>query len=75
MTMAYIRDAYRVPAKRGGRVEYSGDRTGLRFGTIIRADGPKLRIKLDGDDWAGAYHPTWELRYLDAPSRPKTEEA
>lgn len=66
MTMAYIRDAYRVPAKRGGRVEYTGDRNGPRFGTIIGTYGAKLKIRLDGETWAGSYHPTWKLRYLDA---------
>lgn len=69
MSMEWVRKNYRVPAKRGGRVEYAGDNgSGPRMGTIIRADGPRLRIRLDGDDWAGAYHPTWALRYLDAPS-------
>lgn len=67
MTMQYIRNAYSVPAKRGGRVEYSGDKTRLRLGTITGTSAAKLRIRLDGDNFAGCYHPTWKLRYLDAP--------
>ncbi len=65
MTMAYIRDAYRVPAKRGGRVEYTGDRSGPRLGTIIGTCSARLKIRLDGETGAGCYHPTWKLRYLD----------
>lgn len=66
MTMAYIRNAYRVPAKRGGRVEYTGDKSGSRLGTIIGTYSAKLKIRLDGEAHAGSYHPTWKLRYLDA---------
>ncbi|MDW5314980.1 hypothetical protein [Rhizobium sp. PL01] len=67
MSMDYVRSTYGVPAKRGGRVEYSGDKTGLRLGTIIGTYSARLKIRLDGDQDAGCYHPTWELRYLDAP--------
>lgn len=66
MSMEWVRKNYGVPAKRGGRVEYTGDKSGPRFGTITASVGPRLRIKLDGDDVALIYHPTWELRYLDA---------
>lgn len=68
MTMAYIRDAYRVPAKRGGRVEYTGDRCGSRLGTITGTYAARLKIRLDGDTRAGNYHPTWKLRYIDVAS-------
>ncbi len=66
MSMEYIRDTYRVPAKRGGRVEYSGDRGGPRLGTITGTQSAHLLIKLDGEPEPSPYHPTWELRYLDA---------
>ncbi|MCR6502535.1 hypothetical protein MUO32_26260 [Shinella sp. CPCC 101442] len=66
MTMAYIRNAYRVPAKRGGRVEYTGNKSGSRLGTIIGTYSAKLKIRLDGEKHGGSYHPTWKLRYLDA---------
>ena len=63
MSMDYIRTTYGVPAKRGGRIEhtYNG-----RFGTITGSRGARLRIKLDGDNHSGSYHPTWELRYIAA---------
>ncbi|WP_018900442.1 hypothetical protein [Rhizobium sp. 2MFCol3.1] len=74
MSMEWVRKNYRVPAKRGGRVEYAGDNgSGPRFGTIIRADSGRLRIRLDGDNWAGIYHPTWALRYLDASPPPPVQ--
>lgn len=64
MSMDYIRKTYNVPAKRGGRVEYTHPKP-ARMGTIIGADGARLRIRLDGEKFVGRYHPTWELRYLD----------
>ncbi|KAF1006023.1 MAG: hypothetical protein GAK28_02931 [Luteibacter sp.] len=64
MSMDYIRKTYGVPAKRGGRVEYTG--CGKKVtGTIRSARGGYLRIQLDGQNHAGSYHPVWELRYLD----------
>ena len=65
MSMDYIRNSYGVPAKRGGRIEYKHPNP-PRMGTIVGTRGARLRIRLDGDKHAGSYHPTWELRYLDA---------
>ena len=62
MTMAAIRKTRGVPAKRGMRIFHSHNG---RFGTIKSADGGYLKIQLDGDKWAGNYHPTWKLDYLD----------
>lgn len=64
--MTWIRNTYGVPAKRGGRVEYTGGGNS-QFGTIRSVDGPHLMILLDGSKHAMPFHPTWELRYLDAP--------
>lgn len=64
MSMSYIRNGYRVPAKRGGRVEYTGEKP-ARFGTIVSATNGRLNIRLDGEKHASQFHPTWELRYLD----------
>lgn len=63
MTMAWTRKTYNVPAKRGGRVIYTGNGK-IEYGTIVSASGSYLNIRLDG--WAGSspFHPTWELRYL-----------
>ena len=74
MSMEWVRKNYGVPAKRGGRVEYNGSRSGPRLGTIIASVGPHLRIRLDGDKDALIYHPTWELRYLDAYPAPVSRE-
>ncbi|WP_322737131.1 hypothetical protein [Delftia tsuruhatensis] len=61
--MAWIRKTYSVPAKRGGRVEYTG--CGKReLGTITSARHGQLNIRLDSERHAGPFHPTWELRYL-----------
>lgn len=63
MSLQYIRDTYRVPAKRGGRVEFQG-----RPGTITSTDGARLRVRLDGDRRNVILHPTWEVTYADAAS-------
>lgn len=63
MSMEYIRKTYDVPAKRGGRVEYTG-RGRSDFGTIRSARGGYLRIQIDGFKHALSFHPTWKLRYL-----------
>lgn len=61
--MAFVRKYYRVPAKRGVRVLYTGDGRG-EYGTILSARGGRLRIRLDGMKHAHPFHPTWELQYL-----------
>lgn len=61
--MNRIRIMYGVPAKRGGRVIYTGGDE-PREGTIKSARGCYLKILLDGDKWPGTFHPTWELQYL-----------
>ena len=57
--MEYIRKTYNVPARRGGRVLYGG-----RPGVITSADGPYLRIRLDGGNRTGRYHPSYQLVYI-----------
>jgi len=68
MSMREIRKTYGVPAKRGGRIEFSSvsDRF-LRRGTITSARGAHLRVRWDGDKrtWPAPLHPTWRVRYLD----------
>ena len=60
--MEYIRNHYGVPAKRGGRVVYTGGRDPIH-GTIVGTSGPHLKIRTD-DGKTGCYHPTWEIEYL-----------
>ncbi|MFC4373348.1 hypothetical protein ACFO5K_04465 [Nocardia halotolerans] len=62
MSMKYVRDYYAVPAKRGGRVRYTGDGA-PRLGTITSADH-RIRVRLDGEKRPRIFHPTWELEYL-----------
>lgn len=65
--MAWIRKTYGVPAKRGARVAYLGNGTTAK-GTIRSASHGRLNIQLDGDRFTIPFHPTWQLRYLDADS-------
>ncbi len=64
MTMQYIRDYYSVPAKRGGKVIYTGS-IEPKTGIITSAKGAKLMIRMDGLKHARPYHPTWELQYVE----------
>ena len=59
MSMAYIREFYKVPAKRGGRVLVNG----CWAGTIVGTDGQYLKVRLDGSRVARRYHPTWRVTY------------
>lgn len=70
MSLSYIRHHYRVPAQKGGRVRYTGDKgpkAKPREGVITGAKGAHLRIRMDGDSFSNSYHPTWELEYLPNP--------
>lgn len=61
MSLQYIRDAYNVPAHEGRRVVvFSGQK-----GTIIGANGFRLLIKVDGENYSKLFHPTWNIDYLD----------
>lgn len=66
-TMERIREQYRVPAQKGGRVRYTGAPSGPVGGTITGTSDTAmhLMIVLDGDNWPLPFHPTWELTYLD----------
>lgn len=61
----YIRDYYRVPAKKGQRVELTVDGK-LRQGAISSAHGQYIKIKFDGDakPYSGVFHPADGVRYL-----------
>jgi len=65
VTAAWVRTHYGVPAYRGGRVAYTGDKTkGRQYGTILSFPGSHIRIRLDGQRHHIVTHPTWELEYL-----------
>lgn len=63
-TMQYIRDTYRVPARRGQRVEYRDMDGTVKAGVVTQAHGARVRIRLDGERSGRIFHPTWNLRYL-----------
>jgi hypothetical protein len=64
MSMKWIRDSYHVPAKRGARIEYTGDGK-PKIGTITSARSGRLNVRFDGEDFTSfILHPTWKIRYL-----------
>jgi hypothetical protein len=66
-SMAWVRKTYRVPARRGGRVAYTGCGK-PELGTIRSASGGRLNIQLDGVNHTMPFHPTWKLDYLPRPA-------
>lgn len=72
MSMRYIRRYYKVPARRGARVEYTGEQEPQQ-GTITSSEGARVRVLMDGDKHPGIYHPTWRMRYLPAPAQDRKE--
>jgi hypothetical protein len=73
-SLAWVRKYYRVPARRGGRIHYTGCGKS-EYGTITGACGAHLRVRLDGVKHAMPFHPTWEIRYLtdETPKRKKSD--
>lgn len=67
MSMAYVNRTYGTAAKRGARVEYTGEGY-AELGTIKSASGGRLNILLDGKKHTMPFHPTWKLRILPSPA-------
>ena len=64
MNMEYIRSTYGVPAKRGGKIEFT-DSNGAKWrGTIRSARDSWLRVSLDGLRTISSLHPTWNIKYI-----------
>lgn len=61
--MAWVRNAYDVPAKRGMRVKYTGEGRD-ELGTIRSASNGRLNIQLDSVKHTMPFHPTWKLEYI-----------
>ncbi|OEO24028.1 hypothetical protein AX279_19535 [Pseudomonas sp. J237] len=71
--MERTRKWYGVPAKRGGRIAYTG--SGKReLGTIRSARDCRLRIQLDGFNHTMTFHPTWQIEYLQSPAQSSADE-
>ena len=73
MSMKWIRDYYNVPAKRGKKIEWSGDDLAKfiygflyqpKRGTIVASRGGYLRVRFNGERHITTLHPTWKVRYL-----------
>jgi hypothetical protein len=64
MSMEYIREFYKVPAKRGAKVEYLASDGELIEATIVGSSGAYLLVKLGNNKHTSRMHPTWGLKYL-----------
>ncbi len=67
MSIKYIRDYYKVPAKRGSRIKYKDDYGSKFYCTIFLTKGSYLKVRVDGIHTGRQYwllHPTWNIEYL-----------
>lgn len=55
--LEYIRNYYKVPATKGKVVAYKG-----KLGVITGANGPHVKVRLEGEKHALLYHPS-DLKY------------
>jgi hypothetical protein len=60
----WFRERYGVPADLGRRVAVMGV-----LGVIVGYEGPYLRVRHEGTDHVGSYHPRWGVVY-DPPEAP-----
>ena len=65
--MDYIRRTYNVPAKRGGRVQFTSAEFAVR-GTIVGSRGQYIRVRWDESGAVQTLHPKWNIVYLEAAS-------
>lgn len=68
MSLEYIRQAYEVPARRGGRLRYTNGQGVVLNCTIKSAKGSHLMVEVD-DKASGQrnrmkLHPTWQVEYV-----------
>lgn len=61
MSMTYIRQYYKVPAKRGIRVIVIGNG---KKGIITSSYNSYIKVRIDGERRSGIYHPN-DVTYLE----------
>ncbi len=66
MSLKYISEFYGVPAKKGGRIIYTGRGAPLE-GKIRGSRNASLRVEFDNDPTnIRLLHPTWNVEYLES---------
>jgi len=66
MSLAYIRDHYKVPVKMKMRIKFMPScfpNESGKGGIIVGSRGSYLRIKTDGTDYPRLFHPTYGILY------------
>jgi hypothetical protein len=64
MSLVYIRNYYRVPAREGVKVDFAWPKGQVRTGTIVGADDSHLLVDFGGER-PEILHPTWEVTYRE----------
>ena len=61
MSMSYIREYYKVPAKRGARIMFTH---WGKSGVIVASHNSYLKVRFDGEKITRILHPTWCVKYI-----------
>jgi hypothetical protein len=61
--LEYVSHAYKVPAKKGGKVTMYPGKKSEKRGVITGASNGYLKVKFEGEKQPCLLHPKWELKY------------
>lgn len=61
----HIESYYGLPFRVGSRVRYDDGPNGTLEGTVVGTAGPYIKVKVDGEERCGLYHPTWNIELLE----------
>jgi hypothetical protein len=65
MSLEYIRSAYNVPARRGGKITFTPCAGICKQGFVVAARGKYIRVRFADMRRTVLLHPTWQVEYLD----------
>lgn len=61
--LIYIRECYKVPARRGAQIQFEYPKGKFRRGSIVGSSDAHLLVDF-GDGVPQVLHPTWQVTYL-----------
>jgi hypothetical protein len=65
MSFDYIRKAYGVPARRGGRIKFSPCPGIVKEGFVVASAGSRIRVRFTDMRRTVVLHPVDAVEYLD----------
>jgi hypothetical protein len=65
MSLDYIRQHYKVPARRGCRIKFTPCPGIVKEGFVVAASGAYIRVRFTDFRRTVLLHPSWRVEYLD----------